>query len=159
MPCLWGTHNNSQVFIDVGIFDASTLNLAGAQPVGGNIAPPKMFKALIDTGAQKTMISTNVVTTLGMKSVGKIGIQGVGPNVHYHNGYLFHVAFVIALVTPGQIVSPGQQVNAVIYMQPTPIYGAEITSTGGVFDVLLGMDVIGTGSLKIEGNGTFSFSM
>jgi hypothetical protein len=117
-----------------------------------------MFRALVDTGAQKTMISTNVVTSLGLTPLGTIPIQGVGPNMNYHNAYLFHVAFVIPILTPGQTVIPGTQVQAIVHVLPIPIHGAEITSTGGLFDVLLGMDVICTGSLKVEGNGWFSFS-
>lgn len=36
--------------------------------------------------------------------------------------------------------------------------GIELKSPSKDFQVLLGMDIISIGSLKIEGNGTFSFS-
>jgi hypothetical protein len=39
-----------------------------------------------------------------------------------------------------------------------PIQGAELGFEGRGFDALLGMDVIATDSLAIEGIGTFSFS-
>lgn len=116
-----------------------------------------MFSALIDTGAQKTMISANVVSTVGLVPIGKIAVQGVGPSVAYHNAYAFHVAFIVAFTVPGQMVTPGAAVSTAVHFNLTPIHGAEIPSTLG-FDVLLGMDVLATGSLKIEGNGTFSFS-
>jgi hypothetical protein len=74
--------------------------------------------------------------------VGKTAIRGIGPLVTYHNAYLFHVAFVVA---------------GVVHVLPAPVQGGEIGATHG-FDVLLGMDVIGVGSLKVEGNGGFSFS-
>ncbi len=38
------------------------------------------------------------------------------------------------------------------------IEGAELTAGSAKFDVLLGMDIIGIGSLKIDGDGSFSFS-
>jgi hypothetical protein len=38
------------------------------------------------------------------------------------------------------------------------IQGAELAIGQGGFDVLLGMDVIGMGSLAVEGSGTYSFS-
>jgi hypothetical protein len=161
MPCIWGQHNNSQVFLNVGIIDASTIN-PQSLTFGSQIPPPQMFKALVDTGAQRTMISTNVVRTLNLTPVGKIGISGVGSS-QYHNGYLFHVVFVTPMARiAGQVPTPGNPVPAVVHYQPMPIYGAELDpamtlQTAG-FDVLLGMDVICTGSLKIEGNGTFSFS-
>jgi len=103
------------------------------------------------------MISSSVVTSLGLVSPGQVPVRGVGPTVTYHNAYLFHVAFVTAMLSPGQAVMPGAPVQAMVHILPTPIYGAEIASTSG-FDVLLGMDVLSSGSLKIEGNGTFSWS-
>jgi hypothetical protein len=39
-----------------------------------------------------------------------------------------------------------------------PIQGAEFDAGQGGFDVLLGMDVISTGSLKVEGDGSFSWA-
>jgi hypothetical protein len=103
------------------------------------------------------MISRNVISQLGLFSPGKVPIQGVGPNVTYHNAYLFHVSFVIPMISPGQMVAPGSPIQAIVSVIPNSIYGAEITANSG-FDVLLGMDVLSVGSLKIEGNGTYSFS-
>jgi hypothetical protein len=158
MPCLWLQHNNSQLFIHVGILDATTVSITTPGGITTNIhAPPQMFIALVDTGAQKTMISTRVVQALGLQPQGMIAIQGVGPNVTHHNGYLFHVAFTIPLITAGQQVVPGSTVPVMVFIHPTAIYGAELTSTTG-FDVLLGMDILSSGSLKVEGSGHFSFS-
>jgi Aspartyl protease len=156
MPIVWGAHNNSDIYINVGIIDASAINLASTAPVSATpISPPSMFRALIDTGAQKTMISPNVISALNLPPLGKILISGVGPSAHYHNAYLFHVAFVMAIA--GAVPSSAGQVSAVINVLQTPIYGAEIPSTGGQFDVLLGMDVISGGQLVV-GNGVFSFA-
>ncbi len=158
MPCLWGQHNNSQVFLTVGIIDSASVNVTGTGRFGASAPPPNLFQALIDTGAQATMISTNVVTTLNLTPIGKRPIQGVGPNVTYHNEYLFRVAFLFPVLSPHQIgVLGARAVNAMYTSKP--IHGAELSFTGLGFDVLLGMDIISTGSLKIEGNGTFSFSI
>src|ERR1700730_6429507 len=157
MPCLWGSHNNSQVFLDVGIVDPATINVTGMGRFGAGAPPPHMFKALVDTGAQSTMISTNVVRTLNLTPVGKIPIQGVSHSVQHHNGYLFHVAFLFPML--GTIGLRGAAGQMYIYINQKRIYGGELTLTGAGFDVLLGMDIISTGSLKIEGNGTFSFSI
>jgi hypothetical protein len=118
-----------------------------------------MFSALIDTGAQKTMISTNVVNALALQAQGQIPIQGVGPNITYHNGYLFHVAFTLPLLAPGQAspTVPGAPFTLLVHINPNVIYGAELPVLAG-FDVLLGMDILSSGSLKVEGNGQFSFS-
>jgi hypothetical protein len=78
-----------------------------------------MFQALLDTGAQRTMISTNVVNTLNLTPVGSIPIQGVGDKVSFHNGYLFHVAFVFPMTSP----IPGAAPSRAIYSNLKPIYG------------------------------------
>jgi hypothetical protein len=158
MPVIWGTHNKSDIFIDVAIIDASTINLTTSPPIGGTIPTPILLRALLDTGAQKTMISPKVINTLNLRPLGKILISGVGPTAHFHNGYLFHVAFVAAVILPGQVLVPGSVVQSLVNILRDPVYGAEIPSSGEAFDVLLGMDIISTGSLVVQGNGTYSFS-
>lgn len=157
MPCLYGQHNNSQVFLDVGIIDASSVTISGNALIRVPLVAPTMFKALVDTGATKTMISSDVAARLSLAAVGQVMIQGAGSSITYHNGYLFHVAFLLPLIAPGQLLTPGMQIQAALHVFPAPIYGGEISSGRG-FDVLLGMDIISSGSLKVEGNGTFSFS-
>jgi hypothetical protein len=98
-----------------------------------------------------------VATDLRLPPLGKILVSGVGPKAHYHNAYLFHIGFVVAAAAPGQVFAPGAQIPAIVQIYQTPIYGAEIGSTGGLFDVLLGMDVISSGQLVV-GNQLFSFS-
>lgn len=51
MPVVWGPHNNSDIFFMVAIFDAATV--AVQAPFLAAVPTPLMFKALIDTGAQK----------------------------------------------------------------------------------------------------------
>jgi hypothetical protein len=44
-----------------------------------------------------------------------------------------------------------------VHINPVPVYGGELP-VGAGFDVLLGMDILSSGSLKIEGSGHYSFS-
>jgi hypothetical protein len=153
MPCVWGRHNNSQIFLDVAVVDATSV--AAVSLAGGTLAAPTtLFRALLDTGSQKTMISTSVVRAVGLSPIGKIPLQGIGPNVTYHEGYLFHVAFTFP--SPAGLTPGSAQAHTFIY--GIPIYGAELAVPAASFDVLLGMDIIGSGSLKVDGDGTFSFS-
>lgn len=161
MPCLWLQHNNSQLFVNVAIIDAAAVNVQAVAAGGANqlATPPRMFVALVDTGAQKTMISTNVVNALSLQPQGQIAIQGVGPNITYHNAYLFHVAFTMAI--GGQPVPPAGQRAMIVHINSNVIYGAELTVPPGAqatFDVLLGMDILSSGLLHIGGNGHYSFS-
>lgn len=160
MPCIWGQHNNSQLFIEVGIIDALRWNAAVAvlPPATGPL--PKTYRALIDTGAQRTMISTALIRAEKLTAIGKMPLRGIGPVPTWHNAYLFHVQFHVPFVPGGRAaLTPGTPVHIqiVVHTNSAPIHGAEIASGGG-FDILLGMDVISTGSLKVEGNHTFSWS-
>jgi hypothetical protein len=159
MPCLWLQHNNSQLFISVAIIDAGALPPLHAAPAMA--ALPRMFVALVDTGAQRTMISTNVVNTLGLQPQGQIQLQGVGPNFTWHNAYLFHVAFTVPVVGPAAPPLPPGHLQVQIHVNSNVVYGGELPFPAGTrspFDVLLGMDILSSGSLKMEGSGHFSFS-
>ncbi len=147
MPCIWGEHNNSQIFLDVAIVPV-TSNSQRAE------LPPR-FRALLDTGAQLTCITSAVATKMGLSSIGMIPIQGAS-GVQSHNSYLFQVGLFRDILVAGNDENLVSQRK--LSTLNKDITGAEFNSMAGEFDVLLGMDVISTGSLKVEGNGTFSFS-
>lgn len=150
MPCLWLTHNQSQVFVDVGVVDA---NVIGDIEDGKAVDIGKhMFRALVDTGAQRTMTSRRVVDQIGLRPIGKMQIAGVG-GVDYHNSYLFQIAFVLAEADPGD-----NKRTWAVHVFPRDIEGAELVTGLPNFDVLLGMDVLSECSLALEGCGTFSLS-
>jgi hypothetical protein len=83
----------------------------------------------------------------------------------HQNNYLFHVAFPFAL-PPGTAPAAGLpppapgQVQGQVYVLEKAIQGCEFAGGGNAnFEVLLGMDVISSGSLVVQGgNLTFSFS-
>jgi hypothetical protein len=127
---------------------------------GKPLSNPQMFKALIDTGATGTCITKAAADRMGLLPIGKVEVQGVS-GTKAHNNYLFHVGFTTVL--PGALIAMlanqgGNQVQLQLHINNTPIQGAEFDAGQGGFDVLLGMDVISTGSLKIEGDGSFSWS-
>ena len=115
----------------------------------------QMFKALVDTGASGTCITPQTAMKVGLTPVGKIPIQGVG-GIKHHNNYLFYLGFTVMVMQPAVTSAAGSPVAGELHLLPIPIQGAEIDA-GGAFDVLLGMDVISI-SLKIEGDGTFSWA-
>jgi hypothetical protein len=101
------------------------------------------YNAVWDTGATSTVITTKVVTELGLKPSGKVKVRGVGPagapQEHDSNTYLINILLP----------------NNVGVME---IRASENTVEG--CDVLIGMDVITTGDLAItnhNGKTTFSF--
>ena len=155
MPCVWLQHNKSQLFMNVGVLDASHVQDLISTEVSiddfniGN----QMFKALVDTGAQKTMVSKAAAEKVGLRPIGTVPVMGVG-GVSQHQNYLFHIAFVLRV----QLSGDAREEVAAIHTLPDPIEGAELDLEGAGFDVLLGMDILSTGSLAVEGSGTYSFS-
>jgi hypothetical protein len=151
MPCIWGQHNGKQLFLLVVILPENA-PVAPASPIG--------VPALIDTGATTSGIASTLAAQLQMQPIGLVSIQGVG-GVQQHNSYLFKVAFPFALTPP---LPPGHpppqpgQMAAQLFVSDTIIQGCEFHAGNAPFQVILGMDVLSTGSLVVQGNGTFSFS-
>ena len=113
-------------------------------PQQGNPIPTAQpYLAIWDTGATSTVITSKVVTELGLKPSGKVTVVGVGPagssQEHDSNTYLINVFL------PNNVVLTGVR--------------ASENAVAGC-DVLIGMDVITTGDLAItnhNGKTTFSF--
>ena len=140
MSVLYAQHNNSQVFIPVVVL-APLVNGTGSY---------NKFTALIDTGATSTCITPKVAQQLNLSASGRRGVHGVS-GLQYHNSYMFEIGFDRPVLRPD-----GTSYNSIAVM-PKLIVGTEFFVNTG-FDVLLGMDVLSLGSLKIEGNGTCSFA-
>jgi hypothetical protein len=110
----------------------------------GNPAPvAQPYLATWDTGATNTVITSKVVTELGLKPSGKVKVRGVGPagicQEHDSNTYLVNI------LLPNNVTIAGVRVSE------NAVEGC---------DVLIGMDVITTGDLAItnhNGRTTFSF--
>jgi hypothetical protein len=154
MPITWGRHDNKRIFLDVVI-----LGEADAALVHRGQPPSRLqlFKALIDTWASGTCITRQTATKMGLAPIGKIPIQGVfGAN--YHNSYLFYFGLMVQSAPIAGANVSSQQFGQQLHMLPTPIEGAEFEAGNHGFDVLLGMDVITSGSLAVGGNGTFSWA-
>jgi hypothetical protein len=150
MPCIWGKHDKSQVFLNVAVFDAGVVERISTSGPGDGFKM-HVFRALADTGAQATCITAAAAEKVGLVPVGKVPILGVS-GLQYHNNYLFKVGFAF-----GTIDEKNEVQGAKVHVFAKPIEGAELNFSSSKFDVLLGMDIISMGSLKIDGDGSFSF--
>lgn len=148
MPSIQGNHNGKAAIIMVAIIDCARYEAykETGTPILTGVTP---LRALVDTGASKTMIATHVAAQLGLQPVNKLQFGGLG-GVTWRPGYLFHVAFYAE--TPDASNAPSK-----IHIYRRIINGGEL-SDEHTFDVLLGMDLLTTGKLIIDRNGTFSFS-
>jgi hypothetical protein len=148
MPLIRGNHEGRAAVIQVAIVDAARHreHKASGEPVLKGVIP---FKALIDTGATTTMIATRVVNALGLREVNKLPFAGMG-GLSWRAAYLFQVGFYDGEATP---VGEG---IARVHVCKRVVNGGELTHEPH-FDVLLGMDILTTGTLRIDRDGTFSF--
>ena len=163
MPCIWGLHSGRQLFCALAIIPADAPGVLG-MPYGSSFTGVlKGVRALIDTGATTTCITSRLARDLNLQPVGKVQVHGVS-GVVAHNSYLFLVGFPFA-VAPGTPLPPGHpppgpgETTTQTHILDKIIEGCEFNGGDNpAFDVLLGMDVISTGSLVVQANGTFSFS-
>lgn len=152
MPCIWGQHNKHQLFINTAIFPVGkTSPIFSQQRADEGPYNVNLFSDLVDTGATTTCISKKVADAVGLTPIGKVPVCGVS-GTQYHNNYLFHVGFVFGPPVPPKQVFQGQ-----VIMLNKQIAGAELIVPEDGFQILLGMDILGEGSLAVEGCGTFSF--
>ena len=142
-------NNNARAFTTkasalVNVLHSSVQVSEAFDPGSGAPMPTSMpCIAIWDTGAMGTVITSKVVAGLGLKPSGQITVQGVGPagipQSHPADTYL------INLFLPNNVALVGVRV-------------AESSVSG--CDVLIGMDVIGSGDLAItnhNGKTTFTF--
>lgn len=163
MPCIWGRHNGSQVFCALSVLPPQPAPGLGGAPEGAPyVGPSALVNALVDTGATTTGITSRLAAQLQLQPVGKVPIQGVG-GVQHHNSYLFMVAFPF-LLPPGSPLAAGLpppapgQVQTQIHVLDKVIQGCEFHGGSANFQIIMGMDILSTGSLVIQGDGSFSFS-
>jgi hypothetical protein len=143
MPLIQGTHDGRAATVTIAIVDAAKYkeHKQSENPVFQGATP---CRALIDTGATSTMIARRVVEKLGLQQVTMIQVAGLG-GVAWRPGYLFHVAFYER--PPIDALEQSK-----IQVLKREILGGELTDEH-TFDVLLGMDVLTTGSLFLDKDG------
>lgn len=103
--------------------------------------------ALVDTGALRTCIGERVVQELGLQRKSRAQIWNVKRS-EPHWTYLFHVGIWPDSEdgTPPAVFGIGQEIE-----------GIDV-GNHPYFDVLLGMDIIRQGSLRLELDGSFEFA-
>ncbi|MCQ2250836.1 MAG: hypothetical protein MJZ66_06975 [Bacteroidales bacterium] len=89
-------------------------------------------KALWDTGASCSLVSSRVVKALELVSVGKSGVSGYNNSLDIKDTFHIHIG-----LPTGDIV--------------TNLYAMECADNDD-FDVIIGMDVIGNGDFVITNN-------
>jgi hypothetical protein len=137
MPCLNGQDNaGAGPIISISVFPAGSVT-AGTQL---NL-PANTFLGLLDTGAEKTCISSQVVQTASLAPIGMRPMISATQSVPVH---VYLVDLILPLGNPGFIV-PGIEV---LEFRP---------GAGNSFQLLVGRDIIRQGTLVMSADGHFSF--
>jgi len=155
MPFVEGEHDGRQAITEVAIIDAARYK-EHQQSKGRIFRGARRFRALIDTGATCTMITSRVVLEAKLGFVNKKLFRIADGIEDWRPAYLFHVAFYGARLQDGDSEEDGISMVDTIYRCTKEINGGEIKDEDS-FDVLLGMDVISTGTLTIHPAGKFRF--
>lgn len=153
MPDINGTHNGSQIIIPVMLQPVYPRTV---RPDSFSMSNPARFEhlsGLIDTGANRTSITPQVASRLGLMPTGLVNIQGVG-GPKLHNQFLFRLGFVDLRKDELGTVSPN------VYFVDKDIEGPEF-DCGPVphFDILIGMDLLSACDLTIKRNGLFRLTV
>lgn len=148
MPCVSGRyHRGVGVIIDVVIIDPRAAPTASPKP---NM---RFYRGLLDTGATCTCISTRTAEEVGLVADGLKEMATASGTVT-RKKYLF----ALGLPLVEKVDPSGQSASGSIIVPVPEIEGMEFdTGSKTQFDVLVGMDIIGRGSLKIDFDGHFSF--
>jgi hypothetical protein len=120
-----------RILTDIAVLAAPHDPLA---PAPGAPAPT-LTKALWDTGASKSVITSGLVKLLGLTAVGQVTVNHAG-------GASQSLTYVVNFMLPNRVAILG----ALVTEMP-----GELQHTG--FDVILGMDVIGIGDFSITNVG------
>jgi len=150
-----GRHDGRQAITEVAIIDVAKYKEHKESKVQilSGVSP---FRAVIDTGATSTMITSRVVKESGLQFHNKKLFRIADGEEAWRPAYLFQVAFFGATLPVGDSEEDGISKVRTIYPCRKEINGGEIRDES-LYDVLLGMDVLSTGNLIFRRDYTFRF--
>ena len=105
-----------------------------------SVPPPVAVQALLDTGAWRTVIRTDVISRLGMMPTGHISVPTASsPNVSSFE-------YSVRIILPGE--------------RPISVIALELPLVGHHIECIIGRDVLRAGSFTYDGDaGSFSLSL
>ncbi len=138
MPSFKSTIKDHQCIIDVivqaPVDKSSSLDFQTLQK--------NSFRALVDTGAQKTCISKKLASQLSLLSKGKTSMQSASNIVSVNNCHVdlyIPIRKAIPLINEDKIVEEQQELSLKRHHK---LFVSEMPMTTDLFDLLLGMDVL-----------------
>lgn len=152
MPVLHCKLEKRQAIVEIGLqrFTPATAAVQ-SQDLALQI-PVNCYRALIDTGAQRTCLSRNTIATENLTSHSKRVIQ----NVHsqqVHRLYFINIGFMCKTLA----VNGGESVRS-YYAVECPCEAINIADNEN-FDAILGMDILEQFDFQFEKSGDFTLQI
>ena len=146
MPTFIGEIVNRQIIFNALISVPKSQGVQ--QGTAANVASYKTYKALLDTGAQRTMISQKVVSEVGLQGIGHQNIIPVsGSPIRTRK---FRVRLDIPIDNVTQLPNGNVQLNRSLRGKDMEV--ALLPYLPRNYDILLGMDLISEFHLTIHLN-------
>ena len=136
MPTFGGQIKNNQIIF-----------LSAVSVPGAGVLNPKYYNCLLDTGAQRTLISEKVVVEVALTSIGTTGIIPASGEVITTNKYRIRLDIPIGSET----VFTGGVVKPEIAYRGKDMDVAQLPYQPNNYDILLGMDFISAIHLTLNG--------
>jgi hypothetical protein len=148
-----GRLENRQAIINIGVqrFDLSSAqSLSEQSPIALQIAS---YRALIDTGAQRTCLTNHTIAKEKLSRHGKKFIKNVRDE-HMHSLFMVKIGFWCE----DEQILDAQQLNKSFYGLDRPTEVINI-SDNNLFDAIIGMDVLKFFDFRFYKNGDFVISL
>ena len=148
-----GRIENRQAIVKIG-FQPFIPETYQVQPSSPSIEiPVHDYRALLDTGAQRTCLCRGVIAKEGLRHHGKRPIQNVH-GVERHYLYWVHVGFVCESVS----ALTDHSGTTTYFGLPDPIEVIDIADNYW-FDAIIGMDILSRCNLTIDREGSFALRL
>jgi hypothetical protein len=147
-----GTIEHRQAILKIGFqsFVPETYEVSPTQP---HIElPVQEYRALIDTGAQRTCLTRKTIAIESLVDHGKKPIQNVNDS-HLHRLYWAHLGFFAERFSDN-----GEHLGHTYFSLPEPVEVIDIANNNG-FDAIIGMDILRHYELRFEGSGAFHIKL
>lgn len=143
-----GIIERRQAILKIGFqpFVPETYEVAPTQPHVE--VPIQEYRALIDTGAQRTCLTRKTIVTESLVPHSKKPIQNVN-DAHLHGLYWANLGFWAE-----RLEDDGSSGERTYFALPAPVEVIDIANNNW-FDAIIGMDILQHYDLRFEGSGSF----
>jgi hypothetical protein len=148
-----GKLENRQAIVSIGIKRFRPLAVYDGPSVDALSLPIQAYKALLDTGAQRSCLTHSTISRENLQSHGKRPIRNVH-NENLHRLYMLDLGFWCE----DDKSCGAQGLSATYFALPEPVEVINIADND-VFDAIIGMDILQTIDFEFSRDGSFCLKL